>query len=209
MLLRLTLPHNHIQHIYLSSPSLSISDIETNIRNCFETGSSNEECGECGLWLWLWDFDAFNGKSVTPKSNSWSHHGLKIVGVSCQVDPKWWPGDHKSQGSPVRDKLQVQKIENNNKQHYNYDWERPMVRLCRQNNFPPMIGILKYTIWSLVFEASCHLVTWSLCHLFTWSLGHLVTWSLSHSVTRSLSHLVTQSYCHYFQHDHWQTDEQH
>ena len=55
------------------------------------------------------------------------------------------------------------------------------------------ISEIKYTIRSIVCEASCHLVTrslghsvtWSLCHLVTLSLGHLVTWS------RSLGHLVT------------------
>ena len=33
----------------------------------------------------------------------------------------------------------------------------------------------KYTIRSIVCEAFCHSVTWSLGHSFTWSLGHLVT----------------------------------
>ena len=64
----------------------------------------------------------------------------------------------------------------------------------------------KYTIQSIVCEASCHsiiqsihhLVTLSLSHLviqsLTWSLSHLVTsstWSLGHLVTWSLGHLVT------------------
>ena len=66
----------------------------------------------------------------------------------------------------------------------------------------------KYTIRSIVCEASCHPVTQSFGHSVTWSLGHLVTRSLSHSVTwtlcrlvtRSLGHSVTRSLGHYFQH---------
>ena len=78
----------------------------------------------------------------------------------------------------------------------------------------------KYTIRSIVCEASCHpiiqslghSVTRSLSHLVTvslghwvirslghsvsWSLGLLVTCSLVHLVTRSLGHLVTQSLCY-------------
>ena len=50
---------------------------------------------------------------------------------------------------------------------------------------------VKYTIRSIVCEASCYSVTWSLCHLVTWPLGHMVTWSLGHLVTWSLGHLVT------------------
>ena len=42
--------------------------------------------------------------------------------------------------------------------------------------------MVKYTIRSIVCEASCHQVTLS--------LGHLVTWSLGHSVTRSLGTCV-------------------
>ena len=51
----------------------------------------------------------------------------------------------------------------------------------------------KYTIRSIVCEASCHSVTRSLAHLVTRSLGHSV---LGHSVTRSLGHLVTWSLGH-------------
>ena len=51
----------------------------------------------------------------------------------------------------------------------------------------------KYTIRSIVCEASCHSFTRSLGHSVTQSLGHLVTWSLGHLVTRSLGHLST---CH-------------
>ena len=50
---------------------------------------------------------------------------------------------------------------------------------------------MKYTIRSIVCEASCHSVTRSLGHSVTRSLGHLVTRSLGHSVTRSLGHSVT------------------
>ena len=88
----------------------------------------------------------------------------------------------------------------------------------------------KYTLRSIVCEASCHHVilssthpvTQSLGHSVTRSLGHLVTRSLGHSVTRSLGHSVTQSLghsvtwslshlairssCHHFQHCHWRTD---
>ena len=49
----------------------------------------------------------------------------------------------------------------------------------------------KYTIRSIVCEASCHLVTRSHGHVVTWSHGHWVTWSLGHSVTGSLGHLAT------------------
>ena len=42
----------------------------------------------------------------------------------------------------------------------------------------------KYIIQSIVCEASCHSVTWSLGHSVTWSLGHSVTWLLGHLVTR-------------------------
>ena len=49
----------------------------------------------------------------------------------------------------------------------------------------------KYTIRSIVCEASRHLVTWSLCHMVTQSLGHSVTRSLGHSVAWSLGHSVT------------------
>ena len=72
----------------------------------------------------------------------------------------------------------------------------------------PTIKVSKYTIRSIVCEASCHpvtrslsysvLVTRSLGHSVTRSLGHLVTRSLNHSshlVTQSLSHLVTMSFC--------------
>ena len=68
---------------------------------------------------------------------------------------------------------------------------------------------IKYTIRSIVCEASCHPVTQSLVtqsfsfsviqspgHLVTWSLGHLVTWSLGHSVTWLLGYLVTRSLGH-------------
>ena len=41
----------------------------------------------------------------------------------------------------------------------------------------------QYTIRSIVCEASCHLVTWSLRHSVTKSLGHSVTLSLGHLVT--------------------------
>ena len=41
----------------------------------------------------------------------------------------------------------------------------------------------KYTIRSIVCEASCHSVTWSLGHSVTWSHGHSVTRSLGHSLT--------------------------
>ena len=56
--------------------------------------------------------------------------------------------------------------------------------------------IIEYTIQSIVCEASCHPVTWSLGHLGTWALGHSITQSLSHLVTWSLGHLVTQSLGH-------------
>ena len=55
---------------------------------------------------------------------------------------------------------------------------------------------LTYTIRSIVCEASCHPVTWSLGHLVNRSLGHLVTLSISHSVTWSLGHSVTRSLGH-------------
>ena len=51
--------------------------------------------------------------------------------------------------------------------------------------------VSKYTIRSIVCEASCYSVTRSQGHSDTWSLGHLVTWSLSVSVTLWLGHLVT------------------
>ena len=54
----------------------------------------------------------------------------------------------------------------------------------------------KYTIRSIVCEASCHPVTRSLGHSITWSIGHSVTWSFGHSVIRSLGHLVVRSLCH-------------
>ena len=67
-----------------------------------------------------------------------------------------------------------------------------------------MVLTSKYTIRSIVCEASCHPVTqsldhsviqspgqWSLSHLITWSLSCLVTWSLGHLVTWSLGHLIT------------------
>ena len=57
------------------------------------------------------------------------------------------------------------------------------------------VSFIKY-IRSIVCEASCHLVTWSLGHLVIQSLGHLVTCSLSHSVTWSLGHRVTRSLSH-------------
>ena len=60
----------------------------------------------------------------------------------------------------------------------------------------PQENKFKYTIRSIVCEASCHPVTWSLGHLVTWSLGHSVTRSLGHSVTRSLGHSVTWSFGH-------------
>ena len=50
---------------------------------------------------------------------------------------------------------------------------------------------LKYTIRSIVCEASCYSVTRSFGHSVTWSLGHLVTWSLGHSVIPSLDQSVT------------------
>ena len=49
----------------------------------------------------------------------------------------------------------------------------------------PTIKVSKYTIRSIVCEASCHSVTWSFDLLVTWSLGHSVTRSLGHSVTWS------------------------
>ena len=49
----------------------------------------------------------------------------------------------------------------------------------------------KYTIRSIVCEASCHPVTQSFSHLIIQSFGHSVTWSLGHLVTWSLGHLVT------------------
>ena len=54
----------------------------------------------------------------------------------------------------------------------------------------------KYTIRSIVCEAFCQSVTWSLGHLVTRSLGHLVTGSLCHSVSRSLGHYVTRALGH-------------
>ena len=62
-------------------------------------------------------------------------------------------------------------------------------RCTYKHNTPSAIHYIsewKYTIWSIVCEASCHLVTMSLGHSVIWSLGHLVTWSLSDSVTWSL-----------------------
>ena len=56
----------------------------------------------------------------------------------------------------------------------------------------------KYTIRSIVCEASCHLVTRLLGHSVTQLLGRLVTRSLRHSVTRSLGHLITCSLSHSF-----------
>ena len=74
-------------------------------------------------------------------------------------------------------------------------------------NWPDSLQINKYTIRSIVCEASCHPVTQSFGHLiiqsfghsFTQSLGHLVTWvtrSLGQSVTQSLGHLLTWSLGH-------------
>ena len=71
------------------------------------------------------------------------------------------------------------------------------------SNVSPLLPLrltIKYTIRSIVCEAFCHSVTWSLghsvtqslSHSVTWSLGHLVNQSLGHSVTRSLSHSVTR-----------------
>ena len=40
----------------------------------------------------------------------------------------------------------------------------------------------KYTIWSLVCEASCHLVIWSFSHLVIQSSGHPVNRSSHHHV---------------------------
>ena len=55
---------------------------------------------------------------------------------------------------------------------------------------------IKYTIRSIVCEASCHSVTWSLGHLVTWSLSHSVTWSLSHLVTSSS--IDSESFVQYY-----------
>ena len=54
----------------------------------------------------------------------------------------------------------------------------------------------KYTIRSIVCEASCYSVTRSLGHSVTLSLGHSVTGSLGHSVTWSLNHSITWSLSH-------------
>ena len=51
---------------------------------------------------------------------------------------------------------------------------------------------VKYTIWSIICEASCHPVL-SPSHVVIWSIGHSVTRSLGRLVTRSLGHSVTQS----------------
>ena len=58
------------------------------------------------------------------------------------------------------------------------------------------VSWIKYTIRSIVCEASCHSVTRSLSHSVTRSLGHLVTRSPGHSVTWSLGHPVTRSPSH-------------
>ena len=46
----------------------------------------------------------------------------------------------------------------------------------------------KYTIRSIVCEASCHPVTQSFSHLIIQSFGHSVTWSLGHLLTWLLGH---------------------
>ena len=56
--------------------------------------------------------------------------------------------------------------------------------------------ILKYTIRSIVCEASCHPVTQSFGHFIIQSFGHLITQSLGHSLTWSLGHPVTWSFGH-------------
>ena len=62
--------------------------------------------------------------------------------------------------------------------------------------FLKYLFICKYTIRSIVCEASCHLVTRSFGHSIAWSLSHSVTQSLSHLVTRSLGHTATHSLGH-------------
>ena len=79
--------------------------------------------------------------------------------------------------------------------------ERGVMALFAFRNHNPYIRhvVNKYTIRSIVCEASGNLVTRSLSHLVTrslWFLGHSVTRSLSHSVTQSLGHSVTQSLGH-------------
>ena len=66
----------------------------------------------------------------------------------------------------------------------------------RQNTMREQGTIDKYTIRSIVCEASCHSVTQSLGHLVPLSLGHSVTRSLGPSVTRSLGNSVTRSISH-------------
>ena len=58
----------------------------------------------------------------------------------------------------------------------------------------------KYTIWSIVCEASCHPVIWSSGHTviqpsppYIRSYGHMVIWSFSHLVIRSSSPVLRSS----------------
>ena len=80
---------------------------------------------------------------------------------------------------------------NNN---YNYNPPGPDRGKQFYTHNPRLILFIKYTIRSIVCEAFCHLVIWSLGHLVILSLGHSVTQqSPSYSVTQSLSHWVTWS----------------
>ena len=83
-------------------------------------------------------------------------------------------------------------------------------RRPRSSRTPTTGSSSKYTIRSIVCEASCHPVIrpiWSsiqsshlvICssgHLVIWSFGYLVIWSFGHLVTRLLCHSVTWSFGH-------------
>ena len=75
-------------------------------------------------------------------------------------------------------------------------FQHALVYLDTIGKYVTTVLINKYTIQSIICEASCHPVTQSLGHLIIQSFGHLVTRSLGHLITQSLSHSIAQSLDH-------------
>ena len=131
------------------------------------------------------------------------------------------PSDKDKEASDIYPGTEINIGMNCRRKIFNFDVYIGCSQLCRQNTLPSTSDphnntdmqspggstdnfVFKYTIWSTVCEASCHLVIWSFGHLVIWSIVHLVIWSFGHSsfgqlvirVIQSFGHSVIQSYGH-------------